>query len=701
MIIVAALFTLAMVYASGTLIFPATPLPRVIRFGLGAVAVSLVVFLLLLVGWGRAVVFVPFGAAVIATALWRRAAVAGAPYGISGHWYLWVSFAVYGVMYLLVALAPEIQPDAVVYHLGLAAEYSRLGHFSSRIGFYELIPQGLEMLFTVAYTLGGGSAAKLVHFAFFLATVPLIQALGELLGIGPWKRFAAALLYFAMPVAGITGTCTYNDAALVFFTVGALYLTTLWAQDRSPAVLWCAGLFAGFCYGIKFTGGFVALAVAAAIVFLAQRARPFFAVSAAAVIPVLPWMIRAYTLTGNPFAPLMNAWFPNPFFNAASEHAVSVAVRSYPAFTLMKAPWEYAAGGGLQGVTGPVLIALPIALFAWRRRAGRILLTAIAVTLLPWLLNAGTRFLMPSVPFAALAMADILPVSLLSVVLAAQLIVSWPSVLNRVEAPYAWSIREIPWRAAMRLENAADYLERSLPSYSAARLVEWGTGAQDRVLLFTGVPKCYTARNVVAFWSSTKEQVLAEALQTALQPPEMVVATARLPLEPLTGIRLAANKESAEEFRVFESEGPASRFSASPNPSEVALAHDRNLATSWRSRSPAERGMFIEAEFDRATMTDKLEIRMARSSVQTQLQVRSRDGKWRTVFDSISWKSIPAVDLRREATRALRDAGYRFLLTQGGEVGLDLIGKDMLRHPEEWNVRDRGNADGVHLIEIL
>ena len=62
------------------------------------------------------------------------------------------------------ALAPEIQPDGFTYHLGLASEFVRLGGFPARMRFYDALPLGMEMLFTVAFSFGRHAAAKLVEW---------------------------------------------------------------------------------------------------------------------------------------------------------------------------------------------------------------------------------------------------------------------------------------------------------------------------------------------------------------------------------------------------------------------------------------------------------------------------------------------------------------------------------------------------------
>ena len=60
----------------------------------------------------------------------------------------------------------------------------------------------------------------------------------------------AAVFYFCAPVAGITGSSSYNDAAGVFFLFAAFYL--LLPGDHR--YLLSAGALAGFCYAIKLPG---------------------------------------------------------------------------------------------------------------------------------------------------------------------------------------------------------------------------------------------------------------------------------------------------------------------------------------------------------------------------------------------------------------------------------------------------------------
>jgi 4-amino-4-deoxy-L-arabinose transferase-like glycosyltransferase len=79
------------------------------------------------------------------------------------------------------------------------------------------------MLYTVAFAFGRHAAAKMVEFSFFVATLPLIFRVGRRLGASDLACLVAAVFYFCAPVAGITGSSSYNDAAGVFFLLAAFY----------------------------------------------------------------------------------------------------------------------------------------------------------------------------------------------------------------------------------------------------------------------------------------------------------------------------------------------------------------------------------------------------------------------------------------------------------------------------------------------
>ena len=82
-------------------------------------------------------------------------------------------------------------------------------------------------------------------------------------------------------------------------------------------------------------------------------------------------MIRSLALTGNPLAPLFNAWFPHAYFLEATERTLAHFMRTYQGFEFRNAPWELALGGASHGILEPLFLALPVGLLALRSSAGR------------------------------------------------------------------------------------------------------------------------------------------------------------------------------------------------------------------------------------------------------------------------------------------------------------------------------------------
>jgi hypothetical protein len=215
--------TLAGCYGLGCVLTRRVACAWPVRLCAGAAGLSLLVFFLMAVGWARPAVLAACAAACACGVLLRlpRPSLPKMP--------RWAAalFFVYGSLYLANATGPEVEADPNVYHLTPAREAMRHGGFAREISFYERLPHAVELLFAVAFPFGGAPAAKLVHFGFLIATVPLIVAMGG---------YAAALLYFMAPVVAVSGTSAFNDAALVCAAVATIAVL----RDDGPP--WLAGV---------------------------------------------------------------------------------------------------------------------------------------------------------------------------------------------------------------------------------------------------------------------------------------------------------------------------------------------------------------------------------------------------------------------------------------------------------------------------
>jgi hypothetical protein len=696
------------------------PVPWTIALAVGAAAESGIVFLLLVCGVGNRVSFILLGAVCLAVFWWlgRGAARLADPVkaradGVSVY-LAGAALAFYGALYLINALAPELEPDAIAYHLGLTSEYVRLGGFPSRVGFYEMLPQGLEMLFVPAFAFGQHSAARLVHCAFLLASVPLMLRIGRRLELPEGAGLAAAVLYFCAPVVGITGTSAYTDAGEVFFTLATFYALLVWRDTRDVRYLAPAGITAGFCYAVKFPGGLVAM-LALAFVVAAERgmhARQLALLAGAALAVAAPWILRDVVMTGNPVAPLFNSLFPNPYFHPSMERDLAAALGSWQGVPPWRVPYELMVGGTFAGTMGPVFFALPLGLLALRKRAGRLCWMAAALLALPWFWNTGARFLMPALPFLALALALALPRQALWACVALQAVACWPQVVGLYHREYTWRLERIPWRAALRIQPEQAYLSSLQPAYRVARLVQDNTQPGERIFSLIAAPAAYTDREILVFWHSAQAVQLHDTLRVAVDRNNTLFdVRAEWTPHPMSALRIRMPQASPVEwvigeiqlfsgdYRIFGS--PQWQLQAWPNVWELPLAFDENQATRWRTWDPIRAGMFVEVDFDRAQTLSGAVMTSPTAFYPLPFDFygRERDG-WHLLTGRPVVTERPLGNVRMSATRAVRDAGFRYILANNGNDGNGALGADMVGHEVEWGLEKTADLGPVVLFRI-
>jgi hypothetical protein len=723
-ILFGAFFTLAVAWMLGNICLRRLPVPWTIALAVGAAAESSIVFLLLICGVGNRVSFILLGLICLPVYWWvgRGAARLADPVqaradGVS-RYVAGAALACYGALYLINALAPELEPDAITYHLGLTSEYVRLGGFPHRVGFYEMLPQGLEMLFVPAFAFGRHSAARLVHCAFLLASVPLMLRIGRRLELPQAVVLAAAALYFCAPVTGITGTSAYTDAGGVFFTLATFYTLLVWRDTRDVRYLAPAGITAGFCYAIKFPGGLVAILAVLFVVAVERgiRARPLALLTGAALVVAAPWILRDAIVIGNPLAPLFNRFFPNPYFHPSMEKSLGAALGSLWGVPPWRVPYELILGGAFAGMMGPVFFLLPLALLALRKRAGRLCWMAAALLALPWYWNTGARFLMPALPFLALvlalALAMAFPRQVLWACVAVQAVACWPQVYGHYHRAYTWRLERIPWRAALRIQPDRDYLESLLFGYRVARLVQDHTNPGERIFSLISVPTAYTDREVLEYWHSAQADRLNDTLGVAVARNYPVFdVRADWDSHPISGIRLRIPQASPGEWLIheitlFSGEYPIFRspqwqMRAWPNVWELPLAFDQNLATRWRTWEPVRAGMYVEADFDRAQALSGAVVTSPNSfsALPFEFYGRERDG-WHLLASRPVVTPRPLGDVRMAATRAIRGAGFRYILTFNSNEGNGLLGAAIVGHEAQWGLEKTAELGPVLLFRI-
>jgi len=715
-----AALTIASAYSLGMLVLRRLAPPPEISLAAGAALLSVAVFFIVLAGIAGWPAFLVLGAVSLLAGLVRRdAPSASLPRPPTpGPWPrpLILVFAAYAVWYLCNALAPETLADGVGYHLGLPYRYIRLGGFPSRFQFFDLVPQGMEMLYTMAFAFGRHSAAKLVEFVFFLATPSLMVRIGRRLGLTGAALWVAPVFYFTAPVAGITGSSSYTDAAMVFFTLAAFYALLEWRDTGGWLWLISAGLAAGFCYAIKLPG---AIVVPAAVLFIpvARRSviRPLLVLGTFALLVMLPWLVRNAVLTGNPLAPLGNGFFPNPYFHLLTEKELGAALASYGRVRLTGIPWALAFGDNFTGTFGPLLFLLPLGLLALRRRDGRLCVIAAIILALPWFSNRGARFLMPAIAMASFPLAMALPRRAAWAAVAVQAALCWPQVLNLWQPDWIFRLHDFPLRAALRIEPEERYIPRHSPEYTVARMVEGATPPGARIFSFDTVANAYLARDVSVSWQSAEGDRMADAMHLASVYRNALYSwSASWPATTLRALRfrLPSNGPGTAEWDISEIElscgtervspRPQWDLRAWPNVGEAPAAFDNNLATRWRTWKPMRAGMYFEIDFDPPVSLTSAGLlsHTPLFNVPLEFYGKTFNGSWRLLSASPAADRLPDQALALQAASALRRAGFEYLLTPTGDAGNGPVGRSIEHDPLSWDMRVVGQQGDHALFRI-
>jgi len=236
-----------------------------------------------------------------------------------------------------------------------------------------------------------------------------------------------------------------------------------------------------------------------------------------AAILITPWVLRNWLWLGNPAAPFLNHWFPNPYWTDRLEGSYLSGLAHYPHVkSYLDIPLQLTVIGGLvPGLLGPIFLLAPISLLALRQSQGRRLWLAGAVFAIPALFNTEVRFLIPSVPFFALAMGLALENSwgVLPVLAVFHAVISWPSVLDVYCDPNAWRIRGLPVRAALRLEPESSYIAAHIGDYALKPAIEQAVPPGERIFSFAGRPAAYLDRDIIVGYESSLGEQVSQLLE--------------------------------------------------------------------------------------------------------------------------------------------------------------------------------------------
>ncbi len=275
----------------------------------------------------------------------------------------------------MVALAPPIRFDALVYHLALPRAYLQAGRifFPSGSWFWGM-PQTGEMLYTWAMALVDERAAAVLGWAWgVVALAGIFGYVNSRFGRRPaWVAISALLSGYTLSYGlGVA----YIDWPVVLFGLAALVTLEVWWSIRKEKYLLLAGLFCGSAIATKLSAGIILVCALCLLVYNIRRDRIHvrrLVMDAAMLlvgsgIMVLPWLLKNFIATGNPMYPFLFAVDDVSRFRMAF-YRLPVWGSWLDALLLPFQASLMASEGtpGYSATIGPLLISLaPLAFLSW------------------------------------------------------------------------------------------------------------------------------------------------------------------------------------------------------------------------------------------------------------------------------------------------------------------------------------------------
>jgi len=701
-----------------------------LAFVIGSACFSELMFAIAALHLARTWVFVLAGAVALAGALligaFRPASKGKLPAMPSAAWLLYGAvFFVFQYYYFGQALAPEISPDGVTYHLGTVLKYYHAHGFTKlTTNMYANLSQGLELLFLFAFAFGKHSSAALVHLAFLVSLPLLMICYGRRIG-RPWVGVSAAIFFYAAPVVGMDGSVAYNDVAVAAILFSIFYLLQIWEQTQTAQLLIPIGILAGWSFAVKYTAALAIPYALGFVIWKLQREhkpvlRPILWMSLLVALFVAPWMIKNALWISNPLAPFANRLFPNPFVHISMEDEYRRYQRVYGIASYKQIPLELTVYGyTLTGLFGPLFLLTPLMFLAARKREGRQLLIPALLFALPYATNVGARFLIPAAPFVSLALALSLsavpwfPVALLAGLAVAHAVSCWPVVLETYCHPYAWHIRGVSWKAALRIESEDSYLTRKLqPDYTMARAIDRWVPREAAVFAFNERATAYSDHLIIGRYTSGFGELLADILWNPLFPnmQARILRSFQFPSRNIRRVRIVQMADMGQtrwnvaEIRLYQAgqELPRAsnwRLTAHPNPWDVQLAFDASPVTRWRSWQGGEPGMYIEVDLGEQRPSDAVTVLASEDTNAAQLELEVNDGsdQWATIAAQPVESTVPLeVNLRRLATEEVKWRGVEYLVIKDDEIGA----RDYQQYAPVWGLKPISVVGGRRLYQI-
>jgi hypothetical protein len=209
---------------------------------------------------------------------------------------------------------PEVYYDALTYHLSVLRAWSQAGGITNLpTNLYSYFPFGTEMVFYGPFHWGSEEAVEGLNVIFLILVAWAAGTWAREEG-GKTASYLAAGWVLSLPLMASVAWCAQVDGLHALTTL--LFFYCLSQTSRKMTVPWLvtSAIMGGMAMAVKYTA-FLTLS-AGLMVWgkdIARKTRLNLSLVLGVSIPLavlsLPWLIKNWVYSGNPFYPYVGSWF--------------------------------------------------------------------------------------------------------------------------------------------------------------------------------------------------------------------------------------------------------------------------------------------------------------------------------------------------------------------------------------------------------
>lgn len=462
---------------------------------------------------------------------------------------LWLAIFVILGTEITLCLVPPTARDELTHHLAIPRLYARAGKILEiPMAPYAYYPMLLDMLYTPWVYWGYDSVPKLVHGLFgFMTGLSLYAYLSRRMNVV--YGLLGFFFFISVPSVLRLSHWAYVDLGTTFYSTAALLCILRWREEKSARQwLIMAALSAGFTVATKPNGLVAWLLLFFLFTWIAVREPEHnygrilsecLIFGAVGALPFLPWLIKNWLQTGNPFFPLLGGLFPaKTEIEGGGATYVSLGVFAKRELLYGENWWQIMAlplrlfffgrdddPQYFDGVLGPSLILLLPWAFKGKWLEEKKLLMSFAILFFLYalfLVDLRVRYILPIVP----PMVILFTYGVFNIYLRIRRPIYLFVVLSCFAAfngYYLWRyFRHVdPLRYATGQESRTAYLARTLPEYPAFQYLNRELSPTAKIyLLFMGRRAYYCDRE---YFHDAGELpgFLLRAIQSAKEPVDV------------------------------------------------------------------------------------------------------------------------------------------------------------------------------------